>query len=272
MKEIFNSVTEIAKNRLTNSLYGTFILSWLIFHWNFVFSIVALDDTKIMQFTGLLKNDYLSQKYFNFHDWYFWVSWIMPFILTYIIIWKLPKWILLKAYNKTEEYETEKRIIKISQERRVVQEEAKLEEQTAKKVTAVAKQVVEEKKIKEADPTISWQNDFNRFKKLPFSDKFSKIIESYYKHRGLISDTDEYGNRVIFEIPEDILAYAHSNEVVEIDQSAGTVNMTPKGKYFINKFLENSDDTEFSDDFTQEEIDRAADQYIQEAIDIKRGK
>jgi|SRR3989344_2445801 len=237
MKEIFNSIIKTANGRLTNSLYGTFFISWLVFHWNFVFSIFLLDDEKILQISGLLKNDYLWQKYFNLSDLYFWFSWVMPFILTYIIIWKLPKWILLDAYDKTEEYETEKKIIKITQQRKIEQEDVKLQEQTAKKVTAVAKQVIEEKKIKEADPTIGWSEDYEKFKKLDFAHKFSKIIESYYKRQGNIVFYNDY-NQIVFEISEDILAYVHSNGIVDIDKDLNKIEMTEKGKYFINRFLE----------------------------------
>lgn len=239
MKEIINSITEVSKARLTNSLYGTFFVTWLVFHWNFIFSIFALSDDKILQMHGLLKNDYLIQHYFNVGDWYFWFSWVMPFIFTYIIIWKLPSWILLDAYGKTEEYEVGKKIIKIVQQRRVEQEKAKLEEQTAKKVTAVAKQVVEEKKIKEADPTKGWDEDYRVFKRLDFAYKFSKIIESYYKRKAeIIEYGGNFGEQVIFEIPEDILAYAHSNGIIEIDSNSNKINPTEKGKYFISRFLE----------------------------------
>lgn len=242
MKEIVTSITDVVKNRLTNSLYGTFLVAWAFFHWDFIFSLFALDDNKILLMNGLLKNEYLIQRYFNVYDWYFWFSWIMPFILTYIIIWKLPKWVLLDAFGKTEEYEVDKKIIRISQKRRVEQENAKLEEQTAKKVTAVAKQVVEEKKIKEADPTKGWNEDYENFKKLDFAHKFSKIIESYYKRKAeIIEYGGNFGEQVIFEVPEDILAYAHSNGIVEIDSKSNKIDPTEKGKYFISRFLEDPD-------------------------------
>lgn len=234
---MFNSIIKIAHNRTTNSLYGTFFISWLVFHWNFIFSVIALDDSKIFQIKGILKNEYLLQRYFDFGDWYFWFSWIMPFLLTYLIIWKLPKWVLLDAYDKTEEYEVNKKIIRTKQQIKIEQEEVKLQEQMAKKTTAVAKQITEEKKIKEADPTISWNEDYERFKKLDFSYKFSKIIESYYKRQANIIDYDDYNN-VVFEIPEDVLAYVHSNGIVDIDKNSNKIEMTEKGKYFINKFLE----------------------------------
>ena len=173
MKEIVDSVTKIIKNRLTNSLYGVFFFSWIAFHWSFVFSIFALDDIKILQITGLLKNEYLIQRYFNPSDFWFWFSWIMPFIVTYFIIWRLPKWILLKAYDKTEEYEIEKKIIKIKQQKRIEQEETKLQEQTVKKVAAVAKQVVEEKKIKNTDPTMGWDVDYLKFRSIGYNSAYA---------------------------------------------------------------------------------------------------
>lgn len=237
MKEIVSSITETVKNRLTNSLYGTFFVTWLVFHWNFVFSVFSLDDTKILQMTGLLKNDYLYQKYFYINNLYFWFSWIMPFILTYIIIWHFPKWVLIKAYKKTEEYKTEKIIIKISQKRKIEREDTELQKQTAKRVSATVEKFVEEKKIKEANPMVGWDEDYEKFKRLDFFYNFSKIIESYYKRKADIVEKDNFDEKVIFEIPEDILAYAHSNEIIEIDKKSNKIEMTTKGKYFINKFL-----------------------------------
>ena len=177
MKEIIDSFRENIKNRLSNSLYGTFLISWLIFHWNFIFLVIALNEDKILHSTGFLKNEYLISRYFNLHDWHFWFSWLMPFLLTYIIIWKLPEWILLRAYSKTEEYEINKKIIKISQQRRVEQEEVKLQEQTVKKVTAVAKQVIEEKKIKDADPTKEWEQEILDFKTEGYGNRYFSFKE-----------------------------------------------------------------------------------------------
>ena len=160
MKEMVDSITETMKNRLTNSLYGTFFVCWLIFHWNFIFSIFALDDTKILEITGLLKNDYLWKKYFHINDLYFWFSWIMPFVLTYIIIWHLPKWVLIKAFKKTEEHNTEKKIIKILQKRKIEYEDTELQKQTAERVSATVKKFVEEKKIKEVNPAVGWYEHY----------------------------------------------------------------------------------------------------------------
>lgn len=238
MKEILNSVTDTIKNRLTNSLYGTFFVSWLIFHWEFVYTLFFVDENIIWNSKMLFKNDYLIQEFFNIRDLYFWVSWILPFFLTWFIVWRLPKLVLIKAYNKTEEYEVEKKIINIVHKRRIIQEEAKLQEQNTKKIEAIAKQATQEKKIKETNPSINWEVDYLKFKKLNFAYKFSKIIESYYKKSGDITEFDQYGHNIIWKLPEDILAYAHSNELVTIDTKSNKIDFTQKGKFFVNRFLE----------------------------------
>lgn len=241
MKEIANSIMEVTKNRLTNSLYGTFFVSWLFFHWNFVYAVFVVDDSMILQIAGLLKNDYLLQKYFDIHDVYFWISWIAPFILTYLIIWKLPGWILLDAYGKTEEYEEKKKIIKISQQRRIEQEEARLQEQTAKKVTAVAKQAVEERKMKEADPTIEWEKEFQDFKNSGLYYSFSSIVKAIYENNGNVDNLNNFGERLSRLVPEKILSYAHSSDLVDFaDQANEKIKLTPKGKYFTKRFQEMS--------------------------------
>jgi hypothetical protein len=72
--------------------------------------------------------------------------------------------------------------------------------------------------------------------KLDFANKFHEITDSYYKHKGLISDYN-YGDR--FEVSKDILVYAHSNELIEIDITTNRITLTPKGKYFVSKFSSN---------------------------------
>ncbi len=66
MQEITNSFTEVLKSRVTNSLYGTFIICWSIVHWNFLYSLFFLDSGEILKQTGLLKDQYLYLRYFYF--------------------------------------------------------------------------------------------------------------------------------------------------------------------------------------------------------------
>lgn len=235
MKEIANSISETIRNRLTNSLYGTFFVSWLIFHWNFIFSIFFLSEDKILEATGLLKNDYLYQKYFNVSNLYFWASWMLPFLITWLIIWILPKWLLIPAYKKTEEYETNKKIIKISEEIKIEHKKVQLNEETAKKFTAVAEKVIQEKKIKEADPTIEWANEYDLFKNTPYYNDFELIVESLYEQKGQAS---WYKNMSSYptSIPKRTLAYAHSNNLVEFENNNKNIKLTDKGKFFLKRY------------------------------------
>jgi hypothetical protein len=236
MKEVIDSISDVIKNRLTNSVYGTFFLSWLVFHWNFVYSLFALDPDKVFQVTGFLKNEYLIQRYFNIHTPYFWISWVAPFVVTYLIIRWFPKWFLIDAYSCEEKYRLEKRVIKLVQTKKVRQFEADLEVQTARKVTAVAKQIVEEKKIKEADPSIEWKEEYQEFKRSNFFDLFNMIITSIYQYNGDIKVEGDYYGQIKFRLPQDLLAYAHTNNLITLEKKVGKIELTEKGKFFVKEY------------------------------------
>ncbi|MFZ2205228.1 MAG: hypothetical protein WAV23_01410 [Minisyncoccia bacterium] len=232
MKEIFDSISDTIKSRLTNSIYGTFTMCWIVFHWNFLYAVFALDDTKIFQLTNKLKNDYLWGKYFSIHDPYFWFSWFMPFFVTWLIIWKFPNWFLISGYKKEEKYKTEKKKIKLIEEKEIKSLETALEKEALKTITAVAQKVIQEKKIKDTDPTILWEEEFNDFRKNEmFFKLFYLIINSIYERRGFIDDGMNH------KIPTDILVYSDTNELIKI--IGNKIEFTPKGKFFVKKYNEN---------------------------------
>lgn len=237
--EILDSFNGVIKKRLTTPIYGTFLLSWIIFHWKFIFSLFFVSEDKIWQATGLLKNDYLSKEFFNFSDWYFYVSWIMPIILTWLIIWKFPKWISIPAFKKAEEEKTEKIIIKINEQKKIETGQIKLQEENIKKIKTVAQKTKKEKEIEKLDPTINWKEEFEQFKKHHIFYKFKQIIESLYKHNGRITLFTSGGySRVV---GPDILALAHSKELINIKNdknSIEVIELTNKGKFFVSKYLE----------------------------------
>lgn len=79
---------------------------------------------------------------------------------------------------------------------------------------------------------------------LSYANKFSEVIDSIYQHQGYIRHYD-FGEE--FTISQDILAYAHSNNLIEIDQSKNVITLTQKGKYFVSLFtVENKNKTYFS--------------------------
>lgn len=227
MKEIFTSIADVIKNRLTNSVYGTFFVCWIVFHWNFLYTLFALDSIIILEKTGLLKNDYLLLYYFDISNWHFWFSWIMPILFTYLIIKWFPKWFLVSAYNCEEKYKTEKKRIKIIEAKIIKTEEANLQFQTAREVEAVAKQKEAEKTIKETDPETEWEKEFLSFKNSRFFSQFKNIIKCIYENRGYLRQVN---------ISTDILVYCDSNNLINIDKSLNSINLTEKGKFFVKRY------------------------------------
>lgn len=222
--EIINSFNNSLKKRLTTPIYGTFLASWLIFHWEFIFVIFFVSEDKIWQSTGLLKNDYLLKEFFNFSDACFYFSWILPFVLTWFIIWKFPKWIFLPAFKKEEEYRLEKSRIRIAEQKKLETEEIKLEQEKKKKLEAVGETVQKEKEIQKLDPIINWKKEYELFKNTQYYSDFNSIIESVYQSNGYAG-----------YIPKGVLAYSHTNELLEFG-SDNRITLTAKGKFFVKQF------------------------------------
>ncbi len=227
--EIVRSVRKAINKRLTTPIYGIFLVSWLIFNWEFIFTMFFVSEEKILDKTGLLKHVYLHQTFFNYQDWTFWVWQIIPFIITYFVIWKFPKWIGLPAFKKEAEYEIEKRKVEIIGQRQ-------LEEESVKKLEVTTQKAKKESEIKKIDPSISWPQEYKEFKRSSFSKELRYIMDSIYKFNGDIVSSDARGRRV-FEIPKDILAYFHTNDLVSLVEDEEKIELTEKGKFFIRLFL-----------------------------------
>lgn len=117
--EILQSVQDGITDRTTSPVYGAFILSWLFFHWKFVYTAIFISEEKIWEFTnGQLKSDYLSQTFFNFSNPWFYILWILPFVFTWLFIWKFPKWISIPAFLRSQKYNTQKLEIKLEEEKK----------------------------------------------------------------------------------------------------------------------------------------------------------
>lgn len=233
--EIINSLNSTLKKRLTTPIYGTFLVSWLIFHWEFIFTIFFVSEDKIWQSTGLLKNDYLIKEFFNFFGVYFYLGWILPFILTWLIIWRFPRWVSLPAFKKEEEYRLAKSRIRIAEQKKLETEEIALEQEKKKKLDVVGETVQKEKEIKKLDPSITWKEEYEIFKNIQYYSDFNFIIESVYQNNGNIS---WYRGNNNFEthIPKGILAYSHTNELIEFGNKNESINLTAKGKFFVKQF------------------------------------
>lgn len=232
--EIIDSVSESWKEKVNTPIYGVFSIWWAVFHWKLLITIFLVSEDRIWEASHLLKGDYLSKAFFDIHDWYFWVSWVLPFILTYLVIWILPKWVLIPAFKKDEQDKVEKKRIRIQEQQKLSEAEKKFEETETKKLSAVEEKVKKEKAIKNIDPTINWEKEYISFRNSKYYSDFNVVIESVYERNGLVSWKDS--NYQYHGIPKGILAYSHANGLVEFSSENRMIDLTEKGKFFVKQF------------------------------------
>jgi hypothetical protein len=239
--EVGASFKEALRRRLITPVYGYFTLTWILLHWEAIYITLFVNEERFIRKTGLLKNEFLRENFFDLKDPSFWfTSFVLPSIITALTIWVLPKYITIPAFRKEEQDKTEKRKIVIAEQKKFEEDKVKILEvvETRKKKEKEVKE--QEKKIKEIDPTSEWQEEFEEFRITSFYDKYKFIIDSVYKNNGKIRVTNLY-NDPIFEIPESILVYSHTNNLITLDKTKETIELTEKGKYFVKQFsLENS--------------------------------
>jgi len=233
--ELTDSVKENLKSKLATPIYGVFVVSWCVFHWQLIYTAIFVDQDRIWEFTGLLKNDYLVYKFFNFQDPVFYILWVLPFLFTILFIWFFPDWFGLRAFEKDADYKTAKRLIQIRAERNI--EKAKVETlEVVTKRTQKEKEVKEtEKEINRIDPPTGWDEEYINFKTSPLYYKFKFILTSLYENSGKIKVFNDYGTKV-FEIPTNLLVYTDTNDLITLIDSKSRIEPTEKGKYFIKKF------------------------------------
>jgi hypothetical protein len=239
MNEFCDSLVEALKKRTSNHLLGTFSIFWAICHWQLFVVLFFVSEDNILLFTNKLKNDYLLSLLTDFSKISTWINWIAPFIFTWLLIWVLPKLILIPAYRKECEYKTEKKKIKITMDNKIKILETEIERESVEKLKYVSERIDREKEIKEKDPTILWQEEFEQFKKLPLSKNFKYITEAIYKKQG-------WFNTHNFVVPKDVLAYSHSNGLIAFSNKENSqIELTDKGKFFVKNYLNEEGSTSF---------------------------
>ncbi len=235
MKDFIDSIFNHFSERLKTQVYGILAFWWVVLHGEFFFTLLFVDEDKIYDKHGLLKNEYLAKYYLNFDDPNFWGRQLLLFALaaalTYLMIWILPKYVLARAFRKEKEHEAEKRRIKIDLEKQDQVLQAQLAEASTKKLEAAEQKVKTERKVSQTDPAIVWSDEFERLKPLGVYTYFDQLIKSLYEYGGRVA-TPNGG----FRLDRDLLAYADANELIEYNRTAGRISLTDKGKYFVKRY------------------------------------
>lgn len=231
--EIVDSINNTVKARATSHLYGVFILTLIAINWDFFYAALFVSEEIILEQTGLLHHEFLSQTFLDLTSPEFYLKrLLLPIAVTWLLIWVAPRYLLIYAFKKEEEFKADKRIVIIQQQKRVEQEQKKLEEANIETLIAAEEKTQKEKEVKNIEKT-DWASEYEDFKSTKIYTKFDYIIEAIYEYGGNI-EFDNFGN--IFQIPQDVLVYAHTNDLVTLDKSKSKIELTEKGKFFVRQY------------------------------------
>lgn len=230
--EVTDSIKDAARDKLNTYFYGLYVLFWSVFHWDFLVTLFFVSEDKIYEVHHQLKTDYLHVLLFE-GMWWPYLKWIFPGVISYAVIRYLSKWFLLPLFHHEEGYRTEKRRIQIDYQISLIEKEKRLEEVKKEKLEVIKQKVETQKEIGKEDPTFSWEKDYREFEGTIFFNQFNLIVESIFKYSGGIHFY-KY-DKLIFDIPVDLLAYCDSNELISF-ASDEVITLEPKGKFFVKKF------------------------------------
>ena len=219
--EVIESTKEVLKSRSSSPVYGSFIIVWIIFHWNFVFTMFFVNEDNILKTTGLLKNEYL---YLLVNHYTVWSNFILPSLFTYLAIWIFPRFILIKAFEKSEDHKYDKIIYRI-------QKEDQVNRNYINKLDTTVQVAQKEQEIKNIDPTALWFEEYKQFTKTNLFKGFDALVDIVYNKQGYLSTSS-------YKIPTDILIFADTHNLIEYI-STNKIEFNEKGKFFVKKYQEN---------------------------------
>lgn len=230
--------TEIAlSDRIASPFYGYFALSWIVFNWKLIYIAFFIDQSRLFEKTNLLRIEYLvslTPTYPGFS--FFWQFLIGPALLAFLALWVFPYGTRI-FFRKNLRNKVALKVIELQELRKEKTEERELKKAETKLIETEIEHAKVEKKAAQEQPEILWEREYYQFKILPLFKKFSFIVESVYEHSGNITTHHPYNDDVVtFQIPKDILAYAHTNNLVVFDETKRKIDLTEKGKLFVRKY------------------------------------
>lgn len=233
MDKLVGLIHDFLKDRATSPLYRTFIFLSAVFHWEFIYTALFVDEGIILTNLHLLKNDYLLERFFNFFSFGFWFYFFLPFVFTWLVIYIFPFYLEIPAFRRAERDRKSKAEIRITIEKELDAVRTKALKVITERIHQEEAAIRAQKEIEVLDPTVSWRAEYDVFKESSLYPKFQYILESIYERQGHIR-IEEFGG-VRFEIPKEILAYCHVNDLIELNDPKDRIELTPKGKFYLRQ-------------------------------------
>ncbi|MDQ5938468.1 MAG: hypothetical protein QG603_277 [Patescibacteria group bacterium] len=233
VNEIVDSVKNAIKERLGSIMYGMFLISWIGWNWQVIYTTLFIDQNIILANTGLLKIDYIKNIYTN--KWIFTRNIILgPIISTYLIIWWLSK-IDLICSRKNYSNKAKKELEKAKIEKNLLKEKQSILDErieTVRKEKIITQELTKEQR---------WSMDFKDISSTKIYRNAMEDLEiCLYKHDGYLS-IDGFPN---YHMKSENISFLHTNDIVNfVEGTRNQINLTEKGKYYLREFIKNKKDS-----------------------------
>lgn len=241
-----NEIVESAKNelrkRFASPVFGTLLIYWTIFHWQFLVATFFVGEDKIWEAHQMLKSEYLKITFQNPSGWYFYVSWVFPVILTYLTIWKFPRWFLLRAHKEDAKYRVAEEKIRLDAQKDIIKTETEVEKLNVEKLEEQAARVEKEKEVvANFTEEERWEQELEGNIKNGEGSIISPLLaadRAIYTTRGRFTTSREVSNANLTFVDPVYLSTLDVYQLVEIDQTESRVSLTNKGRFFVKKLKE----------------------------------
>lgn len=218
----------VSKRLFSNQVYFTFIITSLLVHWRFIATVFLVQNDSIFAHYGITKDIYLKQLLFDTSEPFLSaVLILLPFFITWFILYIVQPWVLINLLQKHKDYEIEKEKIEIRAERKLADERVKKMIAEVKETEAKTKVFRAEAQSLEADPSIKWERSFLKFNNSPYQHLFLDLVKDFYSGKEHIDDGG-------------FASYLDAIGVIVVDpvNPNSVTSFTDKGKYFIRRMNE----------------------------------
>lgn len=228
--------------RMWSSMYGTFIITWIIANWQAIYTTLFIDQELIFKTYNLLKIDYVWLYFYGWGNFTtYWKLFFEPIIFTYLIIWFLSK-IELICFKKNYTNKINQRNAAIEEEEKLLQKEKNLEENRWKILDKKEENIDKEKKIeKEITNEEKWEDDFIKLRTwVIFTSSMHDLRRSIYEFNWRTRETDNFNREVIFQLTSEQTSYLHVNGLIDFQDGTGNqiIELTEKWKFFMKRYIE----------------------------------
>lgn len=232
LKKLLSSFTETANNRVNSSMYGPFIISWVLWNWKSIYVTFFVDQEKIFELTHKLKIEYILSEYrwlpWFFGVWTFSKLFILPALSAFFIVFCLSKveCLFFRQTLRNQYAEKKERNKQENDFLSETQETLKTKQEVLK--TKSENIEIEKKLEKSMTDEEKWDEEYENVKSdLQFNSAMSTLQNVLYKRGGFAGDENS-----------DNIAYLDVNGLSgESEHGNRYISGNVKGKYFLKKYM-----------------------------------